>query len=257
MNEHDAPIGRGRLADRVAIVTGGGRGIGEAIVRRFVSEGASVAFTYNSSPDRAADLVNALGEDRVLAVRCNVTEGSQLEALAEKVLSRWGKIHILVNNAGITRDGLAIRMSRQDFDDVIATNLTGVFLATKAVLRPMMSERWGRVINISSVVGLTGNAGQANYVASKAGLIGMTKALAREVASRNILINCIAPGYIQSDMTERLNEKQRDAIVGAIPLGRIGQGEDVAAVAAFLASDDASYITGQVFAVDGGMTMVG
>lgn len=247
----------GRLVNRVAIVTGGSRGIGREIVRRLVADGAFVAFTYNSSPDLAEGLVSELGEERTMSVKCDVTDGAEIDSLVEKVLSRWGKIHILVNNAGITRDGLVMRMSRQDFDDVITTNLTSAFLATKAVLRPMMSERWGRIVNISSVVGLIGNPGQANYVASKAGLAGMTKAMAREVASRNILINCVAPGYIQSDMTDQLNEKQRDAIMGAIPLGRIGSAGDVAAMVSFLSSEDASYITGQVFPVDGGMTMVG
>jgi len=248
---------QGRLQDRVAVVTGGARGIGSDVVRRLHAEGACVAFTYNSSPDLAAQLEAALGSDRVLAVQCDVTDAERVAAMVELVLSRWGKIHILVNNAGITRDGLVMRMSRQDFDDVITTNLTSVFLATKAVLRPMMSQRWGRVVNIASVVALVGNPGQANYVASKAGLVGMTKAIAREVASRNILLNCIAPGYIHSDMTDRLNDKQRDAILSSIPLGRIGEGSDIAAMVAFLASDDAAYITGQVFAIDGGMTMVG
>jgi len=246
----------GRMAGRVAVVTGGARGIGRAMVERFVAEGARVAFTYNSSPDAAQGLVDALGADNVQAVQCNVTDAEQINSLVEKVLSGWGKIHILVNNAGITKDTLVLRMSQQDFEDVLKTNLTSAFLATKAVLRPMMSERWGRIINISSIVGLIGNPGQANYVASKAGLIGMTKSVAQEVASRNILVNCIAPGFIQSDMTAKLNEEQQAHLHTMIPLKRIGQGADIAAMAAFLASDDASYITGQVFAVDGGMTML-
>lgn len=249
-------IESGRLAGRVAIVTGGARGIGRAIVERFVADGARVAFTYNSSPEAAAAIVEGLGAERAMAVQCDVTDGEQIAALAEKVLTAWGKIHILVNNAGITKDTLVMRMSQQDFEDVLRTNLTSAFLATKAVLRPMMGERWGRIINIASVVGLVGNPGQANYVASKAGLIGMTKSVAQEVASRNILVNCIAPGFIQSDMTAKLNDSQQTQLLNLIPLKRIGQGADIAAMASFLAGDDASYITGQVFAVDGGMTMI-
>jgi 3-oxoacyl-[acyl-carrier protein] reductase len=243
------------LADRVAIVTGGARGIGRAIVERLVADGARVAFTYNSSPDAATALVEALGADRAMAIQCNVTDPDQINTLVEKVLGAWGKIHILVNNAGITKDTLVMRMSLTDFEDVVRTNLTGAFVAIKAVLRPMMGERWGRIINIASVVGLVGNPGQANYVASKAGLIGMTKSIAQEVASRNILVNCVAPGYIETDMTGKLNDAQREAILNHVPLKRIGQGDDIAAMVSFLASNDASYITGQVFAVDGGMTM--
>ncbi|MCC7438128.1 MAG: 3-oxoacyl-[acyl-carrier-protein] reductase [Armatimonadetes bacterium] len=245
----------GRLEGRIAIVTGGSRGIGRAIVERLAAEGARVAFTYNNSPGPAAEIEAALGSDRGMAIQCDVANPEQVGAMVEKVLTAWGKIHILVNNAGITKDTLMLRMSTEDFESVIRTNLTGTFVATKAVLRPMMGERWGRIINIASVVGLVGNPGQANYVASKAGVIGMTKAVAREVASRNILANCIAPGYIQTDMTAKLNEAQQAELTAQIPLKRIGQGGDVAALVAFLASDDAGYITGQTFAVDGGMTM--
>jgi len=245
----------GRLEGRIAIVTGGSRGIGRAIVERLAAEGARVAFTYNSSPGPAAEIEAALGSDRGMAIQCDVANPEQVGAMVEKVLTAWGKIHILVNNAGITKDTLMMRMSIEDFESVIRTNLTGAFVATKAVLRPMMGERWGRIINIASVVGLVGNPGQANYVASKAGVIGMTKAVAREVASRNILANCIAPGYIQTDMTAKLNEAQQAELTAQIPLKRIGQGGDIAALVAFLASDDAGYITGQTFAVDGGMTM--
>jgi 3-oxoacyl-[acyl-carrier protein] reductase len=246
----------GPLAGRVAIVTGGARGIGRGIVERLVRDGARVAFTYNSSPDAANELAATLGEERVMAVKCDVTSTEAVTELVEKVVSAWGKIHILVNNAGITKDTLVMRMSREDFESVLTTNLTSAFLTSKAVLRPMMGERWGRIINIASIVGLVGNPGQANYVASKAGLIGMTKSMAREVASRNILVNCIAPGYIQTDMTSKLNESQQAELQNQIPLKRIGAPEDIAAMVAFLASEDASYITGQVFAVDGGMTMV-
>jgi 3-oxoacyl-[acyl-carrier protein] reductase len=245
-----------RLQGRIAIVTGGARGIGRSIVERLVADGARVAFTYNSSPGPAEEIVAALGDERVMAIKCDVASAEDIQNLVEKVTSSWGKIHILVNNAGITRDNLVMRMSQSDFEDVLSTNLTSAFLASKAVMRPMMSERWGRIISIASVVALVGNPGQANYVASKAGLIGLTKSIAREVASRNILVNCIAPGFIQTDMTSKLNEAQQGELLTQVPLKRAGRAEDIASMVSFLASDDASYITGQVFAVDGGMTMV-
>jgi 3-oxoacyl-[acyl-carrier protein] reductase len=249
-----APVA-GRLQDRVAIVTGGSRGIGRAIVERLAADGARVAFTYNSSPGPAEEIAASLGADRSTAVQCDVTSAEDIQNLVERVSASWGKIHILVNNAGITRDNLVMRMSQADFEDVLKTNLTSAFLASKAVIRPMMSERWGRIINIASVVALVGNPGQANYVASKAGLIGLTKSMAREVASRNILVNCIAPGFIQTDMTSKLNEAQQGELLTQVPLRRMGRPEEIAAMVSFLASDDAAYITGQVFAVDGGMTM--
>jgi 3-oxoacyl-[acyl-carrier protein] reductase len=253
--QEESGTGAGRLAGRVAIVTGGSRGIGSAIVSRLARDGAHVYFTYNSSPDSAEALVESVGSDRIEAVKCDVTSADEIGTLVEKVLTASGKIHILINNAGITRDNLVMRMSQADFESVLTTNLTSAFLTTKAVMRPMMGERWGRIINIASVVALVGNPGQANYVASKAGLIGMTKSIAREVASRNILCNCIAPGFIQTDMTAKLTEAQQSELAAQIPLKRIGRGEEIASMASFLASDDASYITGQVFAVDGGMTM--
>lgn len=245
----------GRLAGKTAIVTGGSRGIGSAIVTRLAADGARVFFTYNSSPEPAQALVEQLGAERVEGIKCDVTSADEIGMLVEKVLSASGKIHILINNAGITRDNLVMRMSQADFESVLTTNLTSAFLTSKAVMRPMMGERWGRIINIASVVALVGNPGQANYVASKAGLIGMTKSMARELASRNILCNCIAPGFIQTDMTARLSESQQSELASQIPLKRIGRAEDIAAMVSFLAGDDASYITGQVFAVDGGMTM--
>ena len=245
-----------RHQNRIAIVTGGSRGIGRGIVERLVADGARVAFTYNASPGPAEEIVAALGEGRVMAVKCDVGEAADIQNLVENVASSWGKIHILVNNAGITRDNLVMRMSQSDFEDVLSTNLTSAFLASKGVIRLMMSERWGRIINIASVVALIGNAGQANYVASKAGLIGLTKSMAREVATRNILVNCIAPGFIQTDMTAKLNEAQQGELLSQVPLKRMGRPDDIAALVSFLASDDAAYITGQVIAVDGGMTMV-
>ena len=241
---------------KTAIVTGGSRGIGRAVAIELARRGANIVFSYAGNDKAAArtvELVEGLGV-RVAAIKGDVASAdtaSELVACAREL----GGVDILVNNAGITRDKLAARMGEDDFDAVIATNLKGAFLMTKAVLRPMMRSRAGAIVNMASVVGLRGNAGQANYAASKAGLIGMTKSVAREVAAIGIRVNAVAPGFISTDMTDAMPETARDSVIGQIPAGRLGAAEDVARAVAFLASDEASYITGQVLAVDGGMSM--
>ena len=246
-------IGEGR----VAIVTGGGRGIGRAVAVRLASEGADVAISYRSN-DEAAE--KAAEEDRAAGVRCEAFKGDvaspgDVEALIKGVTDTFGRIDILVNNAGLTRDNLMMRMKEEEFDDVIGTNLKGTYLCTRAVLRPMIRARWGRIVNISSVVGLVGNAGQANYAASKAGIIGFTKSVAREVAQRGITANVVAPGYVETELTGGLPEKVKDQIKDQVPAGRFGEAGEVAEVVAFLAGEGAGYVTGQTVAVDGGMTM--
>jgi 3-oxoacyl-[acyl-carrier protein] reductase len=241
------------LEGRVVLVTGGSRGIGRAIAETLYAAGAKVA-VLGRDAGRAKEAAQALG-DRALAVVADVADAAQVARAVEEVERGLGPVDILVNNAGLTRDGLLARMSPDDWAGVLDANLTGAFLMTKAVTRGMMKRRWGRVINITSVVGLMGNAGQANYAASKAGLIGFTKAVARELASRNVLVNAVAPGFIETDMTRALTEEQRNALIPRIPLGRLGEGRDVARAVLFLASDHADYITGQVLVVDGGMLM--
>jgi 3-oxoacyl-[acyl-carrier protein] reductase len=242
---------------RVAVVTGGGRGIGRAVAVRLASEGADVAISYRSN-DEAAE--KAAEEVRAAGVRCEAFKGDvaspgDVEALIKGVTDTFGRIDILVNNAGLTRDNLMMRMKEEEFDDVIGTNLKGTYLCTRAVLRPMIRARWGRIVNISSVVGLVGNAGQANYAASKAGIIGFTKSVAREVAQRGITANVVAPGYVETELTGGLPEKVKDQIKDQVPAGRFGEAGEVAEVVAFLAGEGAGYVTGQTVAVDGGMTM--
>lgn len=246
-----------RLEGQTAIVTGGTRGIGYGIVMRLAREGADVAFTYVSSVDRANEVVReveSLGR-KALAFKADAATADDAQKVVDQTIAAFGKIDVLVNNAGITKDGLLMRMSEQDWDAVIDTNLKGVFLLTKAAIRPMMAARKGRIINMSSVVGIVGNPGQANYCASKAGVIGFSKAVAKEVASRGITVNVIAPGYIGTDMTEKLNDVQKQAIMDMVPLKRVGNIEEVASTLVFLASEESSYITGQVLHVDGGMAM--
>jgi 3-oxoacyl-[acyl-carrier protein] reductase len=245
------------LSGKIALVTGGSRGIGRSIVLHLAGSGADVAFTYRSKVDEANALVaelQAMGR-KAAAYQSNAADTKQADEVVQSVLKEFGRLDILVNNAGVTKDGLLMRMSEQDWDDVIDTNLKGVFNFTKAVSRPMMGQQGGKIINISSVVGVIGNAGQANYVASKAGVIGLTKSVAKELASRNIQANCIAPGFIETDMTEKLNEKQKEAILTVIPQKRLAKPDEVAAVVCFLASSDSNYITGQTINVDGGMAM--
>jgi 3-oxoacyl-[acyl-carrier protein] reductase len=246
-----------KLENKRAIVTGGTRGIGKAIVLELASQGCNVVFTYSSSSEAAAKIeaMSAGLGVKLLGIQADAARFSEAEKTINFSLEKLGGLDILVNNAGITRDNLILRMKEEDFDQVIAANLKSVFNYSKLSVKPMMSQKYGRIINISSVVALIGNAGQANYVASKAGIIGFTKSLAREFASRNITVNAIAPGYVSTDMTEKLNDKQREALLNQIPLGKIALPEDIAKAVVFLSSSDADYITGQTLVVDGGLTM--
>jgi 3-oxoacyl-[acyl-carrier protein] reductase len=246
-----------RFANQVAIVTGAGRGIGHAIAVRLASEGARMACVSRSEENakRTAEELNVARADSAKAYAVDVADHAAVQKAGAQILEEFGKIDILVNNAGVTRDGLSMRMSIEDWDTVINTNLRGAFNFVQAVQRAMIKQRSGRIINISSVIGLIGNAGQTNYAASKAGLIGFTKSLARELASRNITVNAVAPGFIATDMTAGLSDEIKKTIQAQIPLGKTGVPEDIAGAVAFLASAEASYITGQVLCVDGGMVM--
>lgn len=245
------------LSGKVALVTGASRGIGRAIAIHLAEAGADVVVNYAGSEQAAEEVVRhiqSLGR-KAMKVRADVGNAAEADELIKQTLEAFGKIDILVNNAGITRDNLIMRMKEEEFDQVIHTNLKGVFNCLKAATRPMMKQRYGRIVNISSVVGVLGNAGQANYVAAKAGVIGLTKSAARELASRGITVNAVAPGFIVTDMTDQLPEETRTQLTQQIPLARLGQPEDIAKAVRFLVSDDASYMTGQTIHVDGGMVM--
>ncbi|MGI6099367.1 MAG: 3-oxoacyl-[acyl-carrier-protein] reductase [Lentisphaerae bacterium] len=246
----------GKLDDKIAIVTGGGSGIGQSIALSLAREGCHVALCGRRLEplQETVRQVEALGR-RALALSVDVSRGEAVQEFVDTVVKEFGRVDILVNNAGITRDNLLIRMTEEQWDEVLTTNLKGAFLFSKAVARPMMKQRAGSIIQISSIIGLIGNAGQCNYAASKAGLIALTQSMAKELASRNIRVNAVAPGFIVSQMTDALPEELRTRMLGEIPLGRFGTGEDIANAVVFLASEDASYVTGQVLSVNGGMVM--
>jgi 3-oxoacyl-[acyl-carrier protein] reductase len=245
------------LKDKVALVTGGSRGIGRATALELASLGAKVAVNYAGSEGKAQEVVEeikAMGGEAI-KIKADVANSEEVQAMIKEVIETFGSLDILVNNAGITRDNLLMRMKEDEWDSVIATNLKGVFLCTKAVSRQMMKQRSGRIINISSIVGVSGNAGQANYVAAKAGVIGLTKTSAQELAARGITVNAIAPGFIATDMTDELSEEVKNGILSQVPLAKFGEVADVAKVVAFLASEGSKYMTGQTLHVDGGMVM--
>ncbi len=246
-----------KLENKVALVTGAARGIGKAIAKALAAEGAVVIVNYNGSAQRAAETVKEIEEagGKALAIRCNVADFTACKDMIDGIIKEQGRLDILVNNAGITKDGLLMKMSEEDFDSVMDTNLKGAFNCIRHAARQMIKQKSGRIISISSVSGVLGNAGQANYSASKAGIIGLTKATAREVASRGITVNAIAPGFITTDMTEVLSEAVKTSVTETIPMKKFGKPEDIAQTALFLASEEAAYITGQVICVDGGMAM--
>lgn len=236
--------------DKIVLITGGSRGIGKAIAESFAERGATVIVTYKNSIDE-----NYFNSKNIHHYKCDVADLKSVQEITDKIIKEHTKIDILVNNAGITKDGLLMRMSEEDWDTVIDTNLKGVFNMTKAVSRNMMSKRYGKIINITSIVGIMGNAGQANYVASKAGVIGFTKSIAKELASRNIYVNAVAPGFIATEMTDKLTEEVKQNYLNSIPLKKFGTGEDIAKAVMFLASEESDYITGQTLCVDGGIVM--
>lgn len=245
------------LQEKAALVTGASRGIGRAIALEFAKQGANVAVNYAGSEDKAQEVVEELLQLGVKAfkIQADVSNESSVKNMIKEVINQFGRLDILVNNAGVNKDNLLMRMKESEFDQVINTNLKGVFLCTKAVTRQMMKQKAGRIVNVASIVGVSGNPGQANYVAAKAGVIGLTKTTAKELASRNILVNAVAPGFISTDMTDALTEEQRKEMQDMIPLAKLGKPEDVARVVRFLASEDANYITGQTLHIDGGMVM--
>ena len=246
-----------KLQGKTALVTGASRGIGREIALELARQGANVAVNYSGSEAKANEVVDQIKElgREAFAIQCNVSDNEAVQSMVKETIERFGNLDILVNNAGITRDNLLMRMKENEWDDVININLKGVFLCTKAVTRQMMKQRSGRIINIASIVGVSGNPGQANYVAAKAGVIGLTKTTAKELASRGITVNAIAPGFISTDMTDELPEETKEVMLKQIPLAQFGKPEDIAKVAAFLASEDSKYMTGQTLNVDGGMVM--
>ncbi|MBT2756048.1 3-oxoacyl-[acyl-carrier-protein] reductase [Mesobacillus foraminis] len=246
-----------RLEGKAVLVTGASRGIGREVALELAREGANIAINYAGSEAKAAEVaeeIKAMGREAIV-IQADVSNPEAVDAMVKETIEVFGKLDILVNNAGITKDNLLMRMKESDWDDVININLKGVFLSTKAVTRQMMKQRSGRIINISSIVGVSGNAGQANYVAAKAGVIGLTKTTAKELATRGITVNAVAPGFITTDMTDKLNDDTKAEMLKQIPLGKLGEPGDVAKTVAFLASEDSRYMTGQTLHVDGGMVM--
>ncbi len=245
------------LEGKVALVTGAGRGIGRAVAKKLAQNGAKVIVNYNGSEEKAMETVKMIEEagGEAEAVKCDVSDFTACEELAKKVIEKYGRIDILVNNAGVTRDGLIMRMSEEDYDTVLDINLKGAFNTIRHFSPNFLKQRSGKIINISSVAGVMGNPGQANYCASKAGLIGLTKSVARELASRGVCVNAVAPGFIETDMTDAMSDKAKEAVTGSIPMKRTGRTDDIAEAVAFLADEASDYITGQVLSVDGGMAI--